>query len=160
MSRIVKPGDTAEDRYIISFEMGEYIGQLERIHTIMTVLWEDYFGVVRDTPPGEYEYNLIGDYIFLLSDNLFHIITEMALCCGDTTFRGAQIFIERAKAAERAVECSALVDKARDVQRKVTSEAERQVLKSIIDGIAELPDGEALPKIKAFLKEHGKEVSP
>lgn len=145
------PGNTAADRYIISFEGDGHIGQLDRVHTLLMALWEDYFGIVRHEPIGEYEYQIIGDTLYLLTDSLFNIILDMALENGCADFRGVGPFLAKAKAAEKAIECNDLVDKARDIQRGLTEE-KREAYKAQVNALTELPDDEAIPLLKELIK--------
>ena len=146
------PGQTAADRYITSFEGTNYIGQLERVHTLLLALWEEYFGTVRDHPLSEYETDLIDHQLYFLSDALFNIILDMALDYGDSGFRGVGPFLEKAKEAEKAIECNKLVEKARKRQNAARTDWERTEYKARVDALAALPDDDAIPALKALLE--------
>lgn len=143
---------TREERLVVENAVWDIIAEIDTANQILVGLWEQYFGSVRQHPLSESETEMIGNILLLCNDKIFDALLEYALTTGNKDSRGVSAHVESAK-QEAAV--LAIEDAIREIEEKerYMGKEEREASIAKRKRLPELPDEDALPLLRAMLKE-------
>ena len=143
---------TREERLVVESAMWSIIAEIDTANQILMDLWERYFGMVRQHPLNKSDAENIGNTLQLCNDKIFDALLEYALTIGDNDFRGVSPHV---RSAEQEAAVLSIETAIREIEEKekYMSQAERDASIAKRVHLSKLPDGEALPLLRAMLKE-------
>ena len=146
---------TQEERRIIDCAVDGVYDKVRRAHSLLSHLWDDYFGARDQKEISSYDAEHLGDMIYLIDDLIWSAGLEYALVIGDPDFPGVEQHLLGAEIARKAQEIEKLDSEASSLAQSLKQPELREAIHEKRREIAQLSDDEAAPRLRELLKRKG-----
>lgn len=138
------------DRQLVIGAVNHIMGEIDTAHMVLLDLIEEYFGELKQKAIPDYEAERIGRVLRLTTNAIYAALANYYATIGDSTWHGAEGISGVAKHALRTFETEGLFGKLMQRERAASPE-KRKALEAARQALGNLPDGEAIPGLRALL---------
>lgn len=125
----------------------DIVSQIDAANLLLTDTWEDFFSASDQRAISEHDAIRIGNRINIATNTIFDALLQFSLATGNNSFRGVSPHLESMKRIRLVYETEEAFENAR-IYLNTLPEKERNSMFATLEEIGNLPDTEALKKLR------------